>query len=91
MILPTIHDNGTSKDQLVKELIDVHEALDTAYRVMKETAPNARDYYPQGPRKFAIAVEEHLGRLKRLDQIKEEIGELIRGIDALENGRTDGL
>jgi hypothetical protein len=47
------------------------------------TAPNGRDYYPQGPRALERATEEHLARLARLDDVKKEIDELARGIAQL--------
>lgn len=82
MIVPTIHLNGTSKEQLLDDLGEASNALDAAYRALKECAPNGRDYYPQGAAALRQATEEHLDRLRRLDAIKAEVNALAVAIDA---------
>lgn len=76
MTLPTIHLNGTSKESLIDDLCTASDALNAAYEALKQTAPNGRDYYPQGPEAFAKAGGEHLDRLKRLNAIKKEIDDI---------------
>jgi hypothetical protein len=85
MQLPTIHLNGTSKERLIEALCEASQALDLAFSALKQTAPNGRDYYPQGPEAIHKATEEHLARLRRLDDIKNEIDALALAIDELEN------
>jgi hypothetical protein len=84
MTLPTIHDNGTSAVSLIDALCNASEALDTAYMKLKLTAPNGRDYYPQGTGAFQAAVDEHCDRLRRLDAIKNEVDAMTRAIDDYE-------
>jgi hypothetical protein len=81
MTVPTIHLNGTSKQSLIDGLCDASDALNTAYEALKQTAPNGRDYYTQGPQALAAATDEHLDRLRRLDAIKAEIDALTLAID----------
>ncbi len=83
MILPSIHSNGTSKDRLLLALTEASDALDTAYEMLKKTAPNGRDYYPQGPDALGMATAEHMDRLKRLDAVKSEIDALTVAIDQM--------
>lgn len=85
MQLPLIHSNGTSKESLVNKLCAASNALDSAYQALKETAPNARDYYPliNPEQLFNKAIAEHMDRLKRLDQIKEDIDQLTIAIDRM--------
>ncbi len=85
MQLPTIHSNGTCKEQLIEALCKCSTALDNAYNALKETAPNGRDYYPQGNEALSRATEEHLSRLGRLDKIKGEIDVLTLAIDEMDN------
>jgi len=44
--------------------------------VLGEAAPNARDYYPQGPDAYAQAAREHGSRIERLRAVLEEIAQL---------------
>ena len=85
MTLPTIHLNGTSKEQLVAALCSASYALDNAYAKLKETAPNGRDYYPQGQDAMPRARKEHDDRMRRLDGIKDEIDEMALAIDKIAN------
>lgn len=87
MTLPTIHMNGTSKESLIDDLCEASLAINTAYEALKRTAPNGRDYYPQGPDALSAAVKEHDDRCRRLDAIKAEIDELTIAID--EGGGTN--
>lgn len=66
MTLPTIHPNGTPKRMLMDGLMTVHAALDAVYGLMRQCAPNGRDYYPQGPEAFDKAFDEHLRRMQKL-------------------------
>lgn len=79
--LPTVHMNGTSKAELLDTLGEASEALDAAYRAVKQAGPNGRDYYPLGPGEMARAVTEHESRLLRIDDLKAEIEALMNGID----------
>lgn len=83
MMTPTVHLNGTSRESLIEALCEASNKLDEAYRAIKQTAPNGRDWYPQGPDALKQATSEHMARLARVDAVKDEIDELIRAIDAL--------
>ena len=83
MILPTIHMNGTSREELVAQLEFASMALETAYQTLKRAAPNGRDYYPQGPEAIGVATAEHMARLKKLDEVKHEVDRLMLGIDRI--------
>ena len=83
MQLPTIHLNGTSKERLIEDLCHASHALDAAYDALRQTAPNGRDYYPQGPDALAKATDEHHRRLGRLDEIKKEVDELTLAVDRI--------
>lgn len=80
MISPTIHLNGTSKDRLLNALCNASDKLNEAYNALKQTAPNGRDYYVQGPDAITQATDEHMDRLRRLDAIKAEIDQLAESI-----------
>ncbi len=77
MTIPTIHGNGTSRRQLMEDLEAAHLSLEIALEKMKETAPNGRDYYPQGPDAIRWATRAYCDRIARVEAVKNEIGELI--------------
>lgn len=81
MIIPTIHLNGTSKESLIEDLCAASNALRAAYDALKQTAPNGRDYYPQGPKALEDATAEHFSRLSRVDSVRQEIESLAIAID----------
>lgn len=81
--IPTIHLNGTSRSRLSDLLDNASEALDCAYDALKRTAPNGRDYYLQGQDVLDKATAEHMSRLRRVDEVKQEIDLILLAIDAL--------
>lgn len=77
MTFPTVHPNGTPKETLCKGYEDVYDALDNALTLMKEAAPNGRDYYPQGDDAFANACNEHRERAAKIREVMKELESLI--------------
>lgn len=73
MMVPTIHLNGTSRDELERQIMDAAYALQEAISKLKGMAPNGRDYYPQGPDAIIQATSEHRIRLKKVKEIYEEL------------------
>jgi hypothetical protein len=83
MQLPTIHLNGSSQISMVESLCMTSAALETALMALKQTAPNNRDYYPQGREAYETALQEHISRMYRLNSLKNEVDELAIAIDSL--------
>ena len=73
LVPPTIHSNGTSKEELVQQRIDVMEALTDLKEAMKAATPNARDYYPQGGSAALQAREAWVERMKMIEQLRDEV------------------
>lgn len=80
--VPSIHLNGTSKESLTDALREAYQAIGDAYMVHRETAPNARDYYPQGPQAFQKAREAFEARCRKLVEVREELLAIFEGIDS---------
>jgi predicted phage tail protein len=76
VIHPTIHLNGTSAETLARDTEVAIKALRAAIDAMCDTAPNGRDYYPQGPDAIKTANHEHLQRMSRLRTTLDEMGEM---------------
>jgi hypothetical protein len=81
LILPTIHMNGTPRAQIQEPLETAYRAMTDAINAVIETAPNARDYYPQGPTAFPQAATEHERRLAALRAVQEELLALYEALD----------
>jgi hypothetical protein len=79
--VPTIHLNGTSKDDLLNALHNLASTLNVAGYEMEKVAPNGRDYYPQGPDAIREALAEHIDRAQRLKAIENEIDALYNAIE----------
>lgn len=95
MIAPTCYLNGTSPEVLFEQLAGALYALRTTQRALEEAAPNARDYYPQGPDAFQKARAAHESRAQRLkdiqrelQEIAENVGDQISEIEAQKAGRS---
>jgi hypothetical protein len=80
MMIPTIHLNGTKRDDLIEDQMQIMSALRAAITVMSNNGPNARDYYPQGPSAFEAAREEHVARIHKLKDVLQEVTEFARAI-----------
>lgn len=61
---PTCHMNGTKAEDLKAQYRAAFAALCDAERMMKESEPNGRDYYPQGNVALRLAIHEHNKRLE---------------------------
>lgn len=79
---PTVHLNGTSRSALMKAYEEAQRAVGSALVALHETAPNARDYYPQGPGAVTLAIAEHQARIDRLVDVRTELLELFEACES---------
>ncbi len=84
---PTIHLNGSSAEQLRAGYMAAIEAMHDAIEALAETAPNARDYYPQGDSAHTEARQEHEARMSKLMSVQAELGHLRRSCVVSERAR----
>jgi hypothetical protein len=77
---PTIHLNGTSKQELLDQYLNVLKALKAASDALCEAAPHGRDYYPQGDAVIITATNEHCVRIRKLAEIEVEIRQIAEAI-----------
>jgi hypothetical protein len=80
LIVPTVHLNGTSKETLMDQITDAAQALRLAMEAIREAAPNARDYYVQGPNAFQEVQRQHCARINRLADVYTEYMEIAEAI-----------
>jgi len=80
--IPVIHLNGTSKQELLRLYDDAFTKLESAYQSVKQAAPNGRDYYIISPSAILGAQNDHQNWLRLIDSVKDELEEMMKGIDA---------
>lgn len=73
---PTIHNNGTSREELTRLYTDAGGALYVAFKALSEAAPNGRDYYPQGAVAFEAARREHEARQQAIKTVIDDMTRL---------------
>lgn len=74
MIKPTIHLNGTSAEELIEKYEKAAADADVLLRcALADTAPNARDFYPQGDDAFRQATREHESRIQAIRTVRDEL------------------
>lgn len=73
MTTPTIHLNGDSAETLVKGYTEAYRAVQAAIDALQKTAPNGRNYYPQGAQALDKAQIEHYMRVNRLEEMANEL------------------
>lgn len=88
MISPTLHLNGTSSAELIDQLTAAMSAVNYAARAVAAAAPNARDYYVQGPDATARALSEHRSRLSRLQAISDELAAILDNVLEQDDARS---
>jgi len=81
MMLPTIHMNGTSARALLEGYCNAISAIHDALEALARTAPNGRDYYPQGPNACAQADAEHNDRKHALIKVMNELQALAEHVE----------
>lgn len=80
--LPTIHLNGTSAAELDRQQRAIGTAAYALLAALADGAPNARDYYPQGPEAFTAAQRAHV---ERCDAVRRIIADVEAQIELLIN------
>jgi len=85
MIIPSIHLNGTSGEDLFEQNLAVVNVLFDALEKMQMACPNARDYYPQGDAAFNVAMEEWQSRMDAVKTVREEFVKIMNAIDDVAN------
>jgi len=85
MSIPTVHLNGTSRDSLVKQRVNIIDALLGVEKAISQAWPHGRDFYPQGPDALSAAQQVWHERANILSDLREKITEEALLIDRGEN------
>lgn len=77
---PTLHLNGTGKNNLRDEYAAAYAAIDKAIDALAAATLHARDYYPQAFGAYHQARDERDAALDQLRQAHQYVGEMLMGI-----------
>jgi hypothetical protein len=80
VVLPVIHLNGTSADDLANALVVALEKLWEAQQALANAGPNARDYYPLGPSVVQLALEQQRVREEQLQDIRTDLATVLDSV-----------
>ena len=81
LAVPTLNANGTSKQQLLKQMTNVINQLDSAIAALREAAPHGRDYFTtHSLDSWASAAAEHRNRIKRITEVRDEISSIAEAV-----------
>lgn len=80
MEMPTIHLNGTSREQLLEGYCEIVYGLNDALAAMRRNGPNGRDYYVNGPDSLSNALKEHQARIDKVTAIWKEFTQIAEEI-----------
>ena len=84
VVLPVVHMNGTTADELIDNLRAVCDGLRATEEALAKAAPNQRDYYPAGLGLWNAALLQHSRRREAIETMLREINEEMEGILAQE-------
>jgi hypothetical protein len=73
VIAPLVHLNGTSKAELLHQIVEASKAISAAMFALAQASPHGRDYYPKGPDVLRAALAAHRTRVDRLIDIQREL------------------
>jgi hypothetical protein len=71
-VAPTINLNGTGADDLIQQLREAIDAVDSAQEALHKATPHGRDYQV-GPARYEVARAEHVLRLTKLEEVSTEL------------------
>lgn len=73
--VPTVHLNGTSKQELLLQLREAYRAVNKAKEALRATVPHLRDYYVQDStdQVYERAREQHNSRHDMLNTVMEQL------------------
>jgi len=80
LTVPSVHLNGTSREELLRQVQAAWQAVWQARDALAKASPNARDYYLQGELAYPAARAEHDRRARALLEVQEELSQLAEAI-----------
>lgn len=86
MMIPSIHLNGTSKEELLNQVKENALAISSTIETLQHNRPHGRDYYPQNRTAdiydaYRKASEEYEARITSLKTMYQDFVALFNAIE----------
>lgn len=82
-MIPSVHLNGTSKQELIRTNMAALLSVTAAISNVQKSAPNGRDFYPQSPDAITTAMAEHWERINKLKAVQEDFEKILEKLTEL--------
>lgn len=77
LVIPTAHINGTSEEELMRQLQQAVSFLEAGRQALAQTAPHGRDYYVQSDKgALTKATQQHEARMRKVKDVIDELTEI---------------
>lgn len=73
MQFPVIHLNGTDGATLRDNYLLARNAAEALLKALRECCPNGRDYYPISQSAATAAMQEHIQRLAKVEDVRRDM------------------
>lgn len=80
MMIPTIHTNGTARDDLIEQVTSAMDKGRAFIQAMQAMAPHGRDYHPQGSGALAAATLENEARIAIVQSVIDDLNAMAEAI-----------
>lgn len=81
LAIPTVHLNGTSKHELLSQLLKARRALTEATVIMQQAMPHGRDYYVQADKEaLTDACRQHNCRVAKVCEVIDDLTQIAEAI-----------
>lgn len=84
LAIPAVHNNGSSKKELINDLMLAHLSLRESLNKLGKTAPHSRDYYIKQNNDFETAREQFNSRCYKINEVMEELKQIAIAIQTNE-------
>jgi len=79
-VVPTVHLNGTDKQDLLNQLQEAIGSVEDAGKSLAKASPHLRDYYTQPKGEWNRAQDQHEARIVKLREIVKELETIAEGV-----------
>ena len=80
VMVPSVHMNGTGRDELLQQLVDAITATEAAIAALNQAMPNGRDYYVQSPTAIDVATREWRDRVIKVAEVHSELTKIAEAL-----------